>query len=64
MYVCIYILQAFDFFVILLTFQLLNIFTFISAERPSPPTDPVCQPPESKRPKTSDPPTKSTDTEA
>ncbi|XP_060944917.1 chromatin assembly factor 1 subunit B [Limanda limanda] len=28
-------------------------------ERPSPPTDPVCQPPESKRPKTSDPPTKS-----
>ncbi|XP_019945463.1 chromatin assembly factor 1 subunit B [Paralichthys olivaceus] len=28
-------------------------------ERPSPPTDPVCQPPESKRPKTSDLPTKS-----
>lgn len=28
-------------------------------ERPSPPTDPVCQPPESKRPKTSDPPAKS-----
>ncbi|XP_023271584.1 chromatin assembly factor 1 subunit B [Seriola lalandi dorsalis] len=27
-------------------------------ERPSPPTDPVCQPPESKRPKTSDPPAK------
>ncbi|KAG7502141.1 chromatin assembly factor 1 subunit B [Solea senegalensis] len=31
-------------------------------ERPSPPTDPVCQPPESKRPKTSDPPTTSSDT--
>ncbi|XP_041856767.1 chromatin assembly factor 1 subunit B [Melanotaenia boesemani] len=27
-------------------------------ERPSPPTDPVCQPPESKRPKTSDAPAK------
>uniref|UniRef100_UPI003AAC38A8 chromatin assembly factor 1 subunit B n=1 Tax=Centroberyx gerrardi TaxID=166262 RepID=UPI003AAC38A8 len=27
-------------------------------ERPSPPSDPVCQPPESKRPKTSDPPAK------
>ncbi|KAG7257274.1 hypothetical protein CRUP_003971 [Coryphaenoides rupestris] len=25
-------------------------------ERPSPPSDPVCQPPESKRPKTNDPP--------
>lgn len=29
-----------------------------SPERPSPPTDPVCQPPESKRPKTSEPPAK------
>ncbi|XP_049450097.1 chromatin assembly factor 1 subunit B [Epinephelus fuscoguttatus] len=27
-------------------------------ERPSPPTDPVCQPPESKRPKTSEPKSK------
>ncbi|KAK2839890.1 hypothetical protein Q5P01_013630 [Channa striata] len=27
-------------------------------ERPSPPTDPVCQPPESKRPKTTEPPAK------
>ncbi|CAL8322345.1 unnamed protein product [Merluccius merluccius] len=27
-------------------------------ERPSPPSDPVCLPPESKRPKTSDPPAK------
>ncbi|XP_067371168.1 chromatin assembly factor 1 subunit B [Channa argus] len=27
-------------------------------ERPSPPTDPVCQPPESKRPKTAEPPAK------
>nr|XP_046260058.1 chromatin assembly factor 1 subunit B [Scatophagus argus] len=33
-------------------------------ERPSPPTDPVCQPPESKRPKTSDPPVKTGDTQA
>ncbi|XP_040913284.1 chromatin assembly factor 1 subunit B [Toxotes jaculatrix] len=33
-------------------------------ERPSPPTDPVCQPPESKRPKTSDPPTKASATQA
>ncbi|XP_060909471.1 chromatin assembly factor 1 subunit B [Labrus mixtus] len=33
-------------------------------ERPSPPTDPVCQPPESKRPKTSEPPAKSSSTKA
>ncbi|XP_040005405.1 chromatin assembly factor 1 subunit B isoform X2 [Xiphias gladius] len=33
-------------------------------ERPSPPTDPVCQPPESKRPKTTDPPTKTSVTQA
>lgn len=32
-------------------------------ERPSPPTDPVCQPPESKRTKTSDPPAKSSVTQ-
>ncbi|XP_008273838.1 chromatin assembly factor 1 subunit B [Stegastes partitus] len=32
-------------------------------ERPSPPTDPVCQPPESKRSKTSDPPGKSSVTQ-
>ncbi|KAG7244099.1 hypothetical protein INR49_005770 [Caranx melampygus] len=33
-------------------------------ERPSPPTDPVCQPPESKRPKTSDHPEKTSVTQA
>nr|XP_020443757.1 chromatin assembly factor 1 subunit B [Monopterus albus] len=33
-------------------------------ERPSPPTDPVCQPPESKRPKISDPPAKPSVTQA
>lgn len=33
-------------------------------ERPSPPTDPVCQPPESKRPKTSELPAKSSTTKA
>ncbi|XP_076603181.1 chromatin assembly factor 1 subunit B [Chaetodon auriga] len=33
-------------------------------ERPSPPTDPVCQPPESKRPKTSEPPAKTSVTQA
>ncbi|XP_037345558.2 chromatin assembly factor 1 subunit B [Pungitius pungitius] len=32
-------------------------------ERPSPPSDPVCQPPESKRPKTSDPPVKTSGTQ-
>nr|XP_040057334.1 chromatin assembly factor 1 subunit B [Gasterosteus aculeatus aculeatus]XP_040057335.1 chromatin assembly factor 1 subunit B [Gasterosteus aculeatus aculeatus] len=32
-------------------------------ERPSPPSDPVCQPPESKRPKTSDPPVKTSATQ-
>ncbi|KAM9347004.1 chromatin assembly factor 1 subunit B [Symphorus nematophorus] len=33
-------------------------------ERPSPPTDPVCQPPESKRPKTSKPPAKTSVSQA
>ncbi|XP_035531972.1 chromatin assembly factor 1 subunit B [Morone saxatilis] len=33
-------------------------------ERPSPPTDPVCQPPESKRPKTSEPPANTSVTQA
>ncbi|XP_041662430.1 chromatin assembly factor 1 subunit B [Cheilinus undulatus] len=33
-------------------------------ERPSPPTDPVCQPPESKRPKTSKPAAKTSGTKA
>ncbi|XP_074550210.1 chromatin assembly factor 1 subunit B [Halichoeres trimaculatus] len=33
-------------------------------ERPSPPTDPVCQPPESKRPKTSELPAKTSTTKA
>ncbi|KAM6955548.1 chromatin assembly factor 1 subunit B [Lycodopsis pacificus] len=32
-------------------------------ERPSPPSDPVCQPPESKRPKTSEPPVKTSATQ-
>ncbi|XP_037645457.1 chromatin assembly factor 1 subunit B [Sebastes umbrosus] len=32
-------------------------------ERPSPPSDPVCQPPESKRPKTSEPPVKTSTTQ-
>ncbi|XP_056281780.1 chromatin assembly factor 1 subunit B [Pseudoliparis swirei] len=32
-------------------------------ERPSPPTDPVCQPPEPKRPKTDEPPVKTSATQ-